>query len=250
MPDKALGPFTAAEKRHCSGEFEGRSHVERTWEISFSCHAADVGIWKVHLSTHFSLHTSHSNAKGSLLGSPLHVCSGTVSSRCTKKSLWGSQTSAVLRQGSPRENSLWRERPLPWSSYISIAALHKPYSGHVSSLGQIFRFRDLLVILTHSNSSWHFTFQIEGNTQVVVFPSLHSNTNSDKILAGRNTVTHFMSFSGWHESAWVTGLWDSSSKNRAGSLWNVQMTWHQVDRDHICLKFKFQCPSILRHGHN
>lgn len=215
--------------------------MERTWEISFSCHAADVGIWKVHLSTHFSLHTSHSDAEGSLLGSPLHVGSDTVSSKGTRNSPWGRQTSAVLRRGNPRENSLWRERPLPWSSYISISALHKLYSGYISSLGQIFRFRDLLAIIRHSNSSWHFTFQIEGNTQEkVVLPSLRSNTNSNKILAGRNAVTHFMSSSGWHKSAWVTGLWDSSSKTRAVSLRNVQMIWHQTDRDHISLSVKFK----------
>lgn len=60
--------------------------MERTKEISFSCHAADVGLWKVYLSTCFSLHASHSNAEVSLLGSPLHLFSGTVSGRCTKNS--------------------------------------------------------------------------------------------------------------------------------------------------------------------
>lgn len=81
---------------------------------------------------------------------PVYISrSDTASSRCTKNSLWGSQTPAVLWWESPRENSLQRKRCLPWSSYIF--ALHKTYSVCFSSLMQIFRFWDLSVIITRSN---------------------------------------------------------------------------------------------------
>lgn len=138
--------------------------MERTREISFSCHAADVGLWKVYLSTCFSLHASHSNDEVSLLGSPLHLFSGTVSGRCTKNSCLRSPSSAVSWWRSPWENSKDRYLLLQVSAFQSVfcpSLTQDTFS--FSSLLQIFR--DLFVIIIHWTSCCHLTFQIEGNTR-------------------------------------------------------------------------------------
>jgi len=186
---------------------------------------------------------------------PLHMAAWAQWAVGAQRTASGAAKLLLSRGGEAQGQTPFRERNvllevLTFQSLLCTGLLQDTSS----SLMQIFWFRDLLVVITHSNSNWCFTFQIDGNMQekMVVLPPLCCKTNSDKLLAGRSTVPYFMPFSGWYDCAWVTGLWDSSSKNRAVSHWTMQMIRHQVDRHHITLsvKFKFHCPSILRHGGN
>lgn len=100
------------------------------------------------------------------------------------------------------------------------------------------RLYDLLVIVTHSNSSWHFTLQTEANTQdkKVIIHSPCSNTHSNKTLPSWRAVAHFFPWTLFLDfSGCVKSLWDSSSKTKTVSLWNVPIIWHQVLSFYICM---------------
>lgn len=66
-----------------------------------------------------------------------------------------------------------------------------------------------------------------------LLPHALTSTQTKQHQAGG--ATSFSGLFGWCASAWVTSLWDSSSKTKSVSLGNVQMIRHQVFSFYICM---------------